>query len=303
MDKNGLTITMIFNAQSLNYGEGIGNISELKKLTRGDGKVYTFASRQALRFDIARLGEKMFDWNLQVVDNSKGTVQFGEEYTIKDSEEMDLFGFMKTISKKEGQNGGSDTRSAAVRISNAISLEEYKSDMDFLNNKGFADRINQFPNLANIEQHLSYYTYTVTIDLNKIGVDQKIELSKEEKMKRVIELLEIIKVLNREIRGREENLSPLFIVGGMYNLNTPYFLGRIKLQNTNKGFAINTDIIDETMKLKLGDNTVEESTKFGIINGIFANEEEIKEKYNGKVCGIQEFFENLEKEVEEYYNN
>ena len=28
--KNGLTITMIFKAQSLNYGEGIGNISELK---------------------------------------------------------------------------------------------------------------------------------------------------------------------------------------------------------------------------------------------------------------------------------
>lgn len=28
--KSGLTITMIFNAESLNYGEGIGNISELK---------------------------------------------------------------------------------------------------------------------------------------------------------------------------------------------------------------------------------------------------------------------------------
>ena len=31
-----------------------------------------------------------------------------------------------------------------------------------------ADRINQFPNLANIEQHLSYYTYTITIDLTKM---------------------------------------------------------------------------------------------------------------------------------------
>ena len=41
--KKGLSMTMIFKAQSLNYGEGIGNISELKKLTRGDGNVYTFA--------------------------------------------------------------------------------------------------------------------------------------------------------------------------------------------------------------------------------------------------------------------
>ena len=53
--------------------------------------------------------------------------------------------------------------------------------MDFLTNKGLADRIKQFPNLANIEQHLSYYTYTVTVDLSRIGKDGNIELSQEEK--------------------------------------------------------------------------------------------------------------------------
>ena len=90
MDNKGLTITMIFKAQSLNYGEGIGNISELKKLSRGDGRVYTFASRQALRYDIARLGNKMYNWNLDVVDKSKGTIQFSDKYTIEDSQEMDL---------------------------------------------------------------------------------------------------------------------------------------------------------------------------------------------------------------------
>ena len=59
MNSKGLTLTIIFKAQSLNYGEGIGNISELKKLTRGNGNVYTFASRQALRYDIARIGNKL----------------------------------------------------------------------------------------------------------------------------------------------------------------------------------------------------------------------------------------------------
>ena len=172
--KNGLTITMIFKAQSLNYGEGIGNISELKKLSRGNGSTYTFASRQALRYDIARLGNKIFNWNLEVVDKSKGTIQFKDELTIKDSQEMDLFGYMKTAKKSENDEGGSNIRSAAVRLSNAISLEEYKSDIEFLNNKGLADRIPDFPNLANIEQHLSYYTYTITIDLEKIGVDGNI---------------------------------------------------------------------------------------------------------------------------------
>lgn len=299
--KSGLTITMIFNAESLNYGEGIGNISELKKLSRGNGKVYTFASRQALRYDIARLGNKMFGWNLEVVDKSKGTVKFKDECTIKDSEEMDLFGYMKTSKKSDDKAGGSSIRSAAVRLSNAISLEDYKSDMDFLNNKGLADRINEFPNLANVEQHLSYYTYTVTIDLEKIGKDGEIELDNEVKMKRVIELLEILKVLNREIRGREENLSPLFVIGGVYNLNSPYFLGRIELKNIKQKFAINTNILEDTMKLKIGENEVSQDTNIGIVKDIFENEKEIEEKFANKVSNIQDFFEKLEDSVKQYY--
>ena len=300
-NKNGLTITIVFKGESLNYGEGIGNISELKKLSRGNGKVYTFASRQAIRYDIARLGNKMFNWNLETVDKSKGTVQFKDDLSIKDSQEMDLFGYMKTSKKKDDKDGGSTTRSAAVRLSNAISLEDYRSDMDFLNNKGLADRINQFPNLANIEQHLSYYTYTVTIDLSKIGKDGAIELPNEEKQKRVIELLEIIKVLNRDIRGRQENLSPLFIIGGMYGLNTPYFLGRIKLENKDDGFSINTNVLKDTMKLKIGENTIEKDTKIGIVKDIFKNEQELEIMLPERIYDIQAFFEKLEEEVKEYY--
>ncbi len=296
MNKDGLTITMIFKAQSLNYGEGIGNISELKKLSRGDGRVYTFASRQALRYDIARLGNKMFGWNLEVVDKAQGTVQFQENLTIEDSQEMDLFGYMKTA-----KNDGSNVRSAAVRLSHAISLEEYKSDMEFLNNKGFADRIDEFPNLANIEQHLSYYTYTVTIDLNKIGKDNSIELDNLEKIRRVNQLLEIIKVLNRDIRGREENLSPVFVIGGIYNLNSPYFLGRIKLEGKDGEFKIDTDVLKDTVSLKVGENSIFDDTKVGLVKSTFKNENEIEELFNGKVSNIQDFFENLEKQVEEYY--
>ena len=300
-NKNGLTITIVFKAESLNYGEGIGNISELKKLSRGNGKVYTFASRQAIRYDIARLGNKMFNWNLETVDKLQGTIQFKEGLTIEDSEEMDLFGYMKTSKKKDDKDGGSTTRSAAVRLSNAISLEDYKSDMDFLNNKGLADRINEFPNLANIEQHLSYYTYTVTIDLSRIGKDQNVKLSNTEKQKRVVELLEIIKVLNRDIRGRQENLSPLFIIGGIYNLNTPYFLGRIKLENKDDGFSINTNVLKDTMKLKIGENIIENDTRIGIVKDIFKNEQELESIFPEKIYDVQTFFEKLEEEVKEYY--
>ncbi len=296
--KKGLSITLVFKGQSLNYGEGIGNISELKKLTRGDGSVYTFASRQALRYDIVRLGNKMFDWNLEVVDKSKGTVQFKENLTIEDSEEMDLFGYMKTA-----KNDGSSIRSAAVRLSNAISLEDYKSDMEFLNNKGLADRIGEFPNLANIEQHLSYYTYTITIDLEKVGVDNGIEITNEEKIRRVNQLLDVVKVLNREIRGREENLSPVFVIGGMYNINSPFYLGRIKLTGKDGEFNLDTEMLKDTSTLTIGETSIFEDTKLGMLKNTFRNDKEIEEIFNGKVTNIEEFFKNLKEEVTEYYKS
>lgn len=296
--KKGLSITLVFKAQSLNYGEGIGNISELKKLTRGDGSVYTFASRQALRYDIVRLGNKMFDWNLEVVDKSKGTVQFKEDLTIEDSEEMDLFGYMKTA-----KNDGPSIRSAAVRLSNAISLEDYKSDMEFLNNKGLADRIGEFPNLANIEQHLSYYTYTITIDLEKVGVDNGVEIANEEKIRRVNQLLDVVKVLNREIRGREENLSPVFVIGGMYNINSPFYLGRIKLTGKDGEFNLDTEMLKDTSTLTIGENSIFEDTKVGLLKNTFRNDKEIEEIFNGKVTNIEEFFKNLKEEVTEYYKS
>lgn len=297
-NKNGLTVTMIVKAQSLNYGEGIGNIAELKKLTRGDGSTYTYASRQALRYDIVRLGSRMFNWNLEVVDKSNGTVQFKKELTIKDSEEMDLFGYMKTI-----KSDGSLVRSAAVRLSNAISLEDYRSDMEFLNNKGLADRIPDHPNLANIEQHLSYYTYTITIDLQKIGVDGEIELPNEEKAKRVNQLLDVVKVLNREIRGREENLSPVFMIGGLYKINSPFYLGRIELAGKNGKFSIDTEMLKATSGITLGEEAIYEDTKVGILKNAFENEKEIEEVFYGKTMNIEDFFKDLKEQVNNYYKS
>lgn len=299
--KSGLTITMIFKAQSLNYSEGIGNIAELKKLTRGNGDVYTFASRQALRYDIARLGNEMFNWNLQVVDKDKKTVQFSEKYTIEDSEEMDLFGYMRTIGKSDDNDGGANVRSAVVRLSNALSLEKYKSDIEFLSNKGMADRIKEHPNIANLEQHLSYYTYTVTIDLSKVGIDCDIELSNEVKKNRVIQLLEILKVLNRNIRGREENLSPVFVIGGIYTLNSPFFLGRIALNDKKEKFELDVDMLKDAMSLKLGEEFIKDGTRVGIVKNTFSNEDKINEMVDNKVGTVQEFFEDIESKVYEYY--
>ena len=297
----GLTLTVIFQAQSLNYGEGVANIAELKKLTRMDGNMYTFASRQAIRYDIVRLGHEFYNWNLQVVDKSKGTVQFKESVTIKDSEEMDLFGYMKTAKKNSEDKGGSLIRSAAVRLSNAISLEPYRSDMDFLNNKGLAGRIGEHPNLANSEQHLSYYNNTLTIDLDKIGVDNDIQLENEERAKRVNQLMDIVKVLNRNIRGRQENLSPLFVIGGIYDVANPFFLGRVKINSRNGGYFIDTDMIKETLETNILDKGIIDSTYMGSLSGVFENDDELASLLETRAGSIESFFKNIKEGINRYY--
>ena len=164
-----------------------------------------------------------------------------------------------------------------------------------------ADRINEFPNLANVEQHLSYYTYTITIDLEKIGKDEEIELSNEEKTERVNQLLDIVKILNREIRGREENLSPVFVIGGMYDINSPFFLGRIKLNGKNGEFSIDTEMLKDTTTLTIGDKSIYDDTKVGILKNTFKNEKEIEEIFEGKTTNIEKFFKDLKEKVNEYY--
>ena len=46
MEKNGLTMTIIFLAESANYGESIGNVATLKKISRNKGEQYTYISRK-----------------------------------------------------------------------------------------------------------------------------------------------------------------------------------------------------------------------------------------------------------------
>lgn len=293
MNKKGLTFTVIFRANSLNYGEGTANISELKKFHRGNGDVYSFASRQSLRYDMVRLGNQFFDWNLDVVDKSQGVVQFKSDYTIKDSVEMDLFGYMKTKAKS-----GAAKRSAVARLSHAISLEPYRSDLEFLNNMGLATRIDEDANLATLEQHMSYYTYTITIDLSRVGKDGEVELTSQEKANRVNQLLEVTKLLNREIRGRQENLAPLFIIGGTYSIPNPFFQGRVALKD-GRNEELNIDLIKDTLNTTVLGEPIEEHTRIGYVKGTFNNENKLSSII--EISSIDKFYKDITTEINEYY--
>lgn len=208
MKREGLTFTVIFLAESANYGEGIGNISSLKKMTRGDYEEYSYISRQALRYNMVQQAS----WDTTPVDGKSGVVQFAPSATIADYPEIDLFGYMKTTSKGEDQTGGASTRSAVARLSNAIALEPFQGNLEFLTNMGLAVRGNLQNGIAQSEIHRSYYSYTMSIDLDRVGVDGEINIAEEDKAERVKVLLDSVHYLYRDIKGRRENLSPLFIM-------------------------------------------------------------------------------------------
>ena len=287
-NKNGLTISMIFEAESANYGEGIGNVSSLKKLTRMDGAdQYTYISRQAIRYNLMQ----QLNWDKTPIEMQGAVAQFAPDATIIDYPEIDLFGYMKTVSKKDGKDGKSSTRNAVVRLSHAIALEPFQSDMDFLTNMGLAKRCNENNTIAQSEIHRSFYGYTVTIDLDLVGIDQDLEVDDKEKASRVVSLLNGIEFLYRDIRGRRENLAPVFVIGGIYERKNPYFEHRLQLKNHNLKLG---SILDLMGIEDVGTNTV-----VGLTKDMFRNENEIREKLS--VISVHEAFDRIREAVCEYY--
>jgi len=290
MKAKGLTLSIIFEASSANYGETIGNVASLKKISRGRGDQYTYISRQALRYNIV---------NQMGIDNTevaidKSVVQFAPDATIDKYPEIDLFGYMKTAKEQK-------TRAAIVRLSHAISLETFKGDLDFLTNKGLYDRYSKLENkdknvlggsIAQSEIHQSYYAYTITADLDKVGIDENdgIEIANEEKANRIIMLLDTIRFLYRDIKGRREDLKPLFAVGGVYDIKNPVFHNALDVKNNR----VNVERVKSGLCKE-----IEADTYCGLVKGVFDNDNEIIDQLNA--VSMSEFFEQLKGKVKEYY--
>jgi len=303
----GLTFTVIFKAMSMNYGESLGNISELKKLNSGN-QTFTYISRQALRYELYKCMSENFgmdnDKDLPL-DIKQSVVQFKADTNAAKYAEADLFGYMKTEKGK-----GSVIRPAVVRITPAIALEPYLNDIEFGTNKSFADRAGKDPDPFQFEHHLSLYSYTITIDLDRIGIDENDgeNVEDKERYSRVAMVLDAIQILNREIKGRIENLNPLFAIGGVYPVKNPFFLGRIKTSynKDKKAYQIETVLLESVLDLQYSLNgegfRVGDQTGIGLISNYWANENDLKllvgEDQN---IDITSFFNKLKNDIADYY--
>ncbi|WP_369384601.1 type I-B CRISPR-associated protein Cas7/Cst2/DevR [Liquorilactobacillus sucicola] len=146
--------------------------------------------------------------------------------------------------------------------------------------------------LANSEIHSSYYCYTLTADLDQIGIDVNdgTELENSEKSRRVTKLLDTIAYLYRDIRGRREDLKPLFIIGGVYDIKNPLFENIVKVEKN----AIKVDSLVKSLTPAL-----KKETFVGYIEDYFANDSEIKEKLDAQP--VAQVIEGLKAKVADYY--
>jgi CRISPR-associated protein Cst2 len=216
--------------------------------------------------------------------------QYERDAYIDKYPEIDFLGYMKTKGKEEAIK-----RKKVLRVSPLISLEPYMFDIDYQINMSLANRGHGYGNIAQTEMQYSFFTYNVCVDLDRLGIDENSNtiISNQEKIERMEELLDAIKYLYADIKGRRENLSPVFIIGGIYERKNPFFSNRIKFAN---GMELNVKLLKQTIE----DAEIQEDTLVGYVDTALPNNEEILKEFNPLTIG--KFFNEIKNRVRNVYS-
>jgi CRISPR-associated protein Cst2 len=159
---------------------------------------------------------------------------------------------------------------------------------------------------SDYEKHKQDFdNYTSNLRNNDIG--------KESKIKRVCQLLDVVGTLYRDIRGRREDLKPLFIVGGVYDTLNPFFENTVIVDWKDDKPEIN---ISALIQQVLPNNEAQEShaniadnTFIGIRDGFFANssssgfKENLPENIQQHVGSPEFVISSLRNKVSQYYDS
>lgn len=279
MSKNIKCITLTVLTESpfpLSYDQGFGNYSPIKKIQYKNG-VHASTSVGTFTYELRRILHKDFGWNLSGIvlnKNGKGEVKNlysslnNVERTDEYGLETDIFGFMipdKALSKV-----------SPLRIIPFLSLNKYKGSTQLITNRGFLDRNfernyydnegneiardENFPTtqaLATEEVMGDYYVYTITIELDRIGVvevekgkyllpEERKYMSKELREKAVKDIVMAITLLRREIKHGQVLLKPLAVFGGAFDMVVPYFWNDVEYDDENN--AIKLDSVAQTVE-------------------------------------------------------
>ena len=292
MKKTALTLTVIANMKS-NYGESLGNISSVQKVFR-EGREYATRSRESLKNAIcvqAGLYEDLqtsLDGAMQKLVNKDINAA-----TCKALEG----GYMST-------KDVTYIRNSSFYLTDAVAAEPFISDTRFHNNlylatnyakanglsvQNDADKCGLMP--YQYEYDKSIKIYSLTIDLEKVGVDENFgtEADNEEKLSRVLAIIDAVENLALVVKGNLDNAEPIFVVGGLSPRKTHMFENAVRAAGKN--------LVIEPIKEKL-----ETGFSCGLMrNGQLGNEDEIVRELNPKT--VPKFFGDLREEVKEYFKD
>ena len=292
MKNKALTLTIIANMTS-NYGEGLGNIGSVQKVYR-NGKSYAIRSRESMKNAIMVQSGLYDDLEVQV-DKSVNQKAVSKDINASNNRALEG-GYMNT-------SNGTKIRKSSFYLTDAISFNSFVNETRFHNNLYLAQTYAKKTGISvqdkakeaglmpyQYEYDKSLKKYSITIDLDRIGVDENYnaEANSEEKIYRVNALLDTVKTLTMVVKGNLDNAEPVFVVGGIGDRKTHYFDNVVQMEN---------------LRLKLGDDLkkkLSEGYKLGRLEGYnFENEDQIKSELNP--ISIENFFDNLYEEVRAYY--
>jgi CRISPR-associated protein Cst2 len=292
MKINSITITYISKVSfaSLNGSDSdADNINTIKKITLEDGSELPYVSSQALRRAL-RDQLQSFEWPLSNItpgtDKAPATTESNPIKYIDD----DLFGFMDAK--------GNTQRTSPIRVESLVALSNYKADMDFGTNYMGVDKGGN-PNIFETEIHSGLYRGSILIELDRIGKGNKregfennngnesiIELSKEERIKRVHAFVDAFQ--NLWSSGRQSrflaDISPKFFAAALMKAKNPIFLESVN-------FPI------EIEKLESVANDYDSF----IENYIFSGQDTIFGDVSENILTLKEGFTEIKKWVSEYY--
>ena len=290
MKNTALTLTVIANMTS-NYSETLGNISSVQKVYRG-GKEYATRSRESLKNAIC-VQAGLYDDLQTSVD---GAVQklVTEDVNAATCKALEG-GYMST-------KDVTYIRNSSFYLTDAVSVEPFISDARFHNNLYLATNFAKANGLNvqndskdcglmpyQYEYDKSIKIYSITVDLEKVGVDQNFdaEASNEEKCSRVLSIIDAVENLSLVVKGNLDNAEPIFIAGGLSPRKTHMFENAVRVVGKN--------LVVEPIKEKL-----EMGFSCGLMrNGQLGNEDEIVRELNPTT--VPKFFNQLREDVKAYF--
>jgi CRISPR-associated protein Cas7/Cst2/DevR subtype I-B len=266
---SGITLTILTESPiALSNDQGAGNYSPIKKYFYKDG-IHSMTSVGTVTYELRKKLIKEYGWtasNIVIKNKNLYPKKENIESTELNGIENDVFGFLvpdKQINK-----------TSPLRVIPFLSVNTFKSDTQTVTNRGFLNSdlgreyfdekgnaigIDEVPTtqaLAFEEIFGDYYYYTITIELDRIGVvevdnDKYLEpgnrkyMSKELRKKIISDLIDAILSFTRDIKHQKIHLKPLAVFGGAFKSPIPYFWNDVCIDS--KGNLI-MDYVYETIK-------------------------------------------------------